>query len=207
MWWWDTDGMDLTSSELRRPSGTLLCSSTAGIARDDSSRLQEPSRTQSLSSKNILQKGSLWANVCLFVKPSGSDRVRVSSILQWRRGCSVVYCPGWESSPAAGNTTAPGPGRIKRNKEEFVNKFRGRNRVGSERLTCAITSRDQLSPMLMGCVGLEGILLSFSAGLSRVGPNTVARLWRDILLTHSFSATLGVGRHRRAISGIGKWKS
>ena len=45
--------------------------------------------------------------------------------------------------------------------------------------------------MLMGCVGFVGILLSFSAGLSKVGPNTVARLWRDILLIHSFSATLG----------------
>lgn len=57
-------------------------------------------------------------------------------------------------------------------------------------LTCAITSRDQLSPMLMGWVGLAGILLSFSEGLSNVGPNTVARLWRDILLILSFSATL-----------------
>lgn len=57
-------------------------------------------------------------------------------------------------------------------------------------LTCAMTSKDQLSPMLMGCVGLVGILLSFSAGLSKVGPKTVARLWRDILLTLSFSATL-----------------
>lgn len=53
-----------------------------------------------------------------------------------------------------------------------------------------MTSRDQLSPMLMGWVGLAGILLSFSEGLSRVGPNTVARLWRDILLILSFSATL-----------------
>lgn len=61
-------------------------------------------------------------------------------------------------------------------------------------ITCAITSRDQLSPMLMGCVGLAGILLSFSAGLSKVGPNTVAKLWRDILLTLSFSATLEKGR-------------
>lgn len=53
-----------------------------------------------------------------------------------------------------------------------------------------MTSRDQLSPMLMGWVGLAGILLSFSEGLSRVGPNTVARLWSDILLMFSFSATL-----------------
>lgn len=44
--------------------------------------------------------------------------------------------------------------------------------------------------MLMGWVGLAGILLSFSAGRSSVGPNTVARLWRDILLMLSFSATL-----------------
>lgn len=53
-----------------------------------------------------------------------------------------------------------------------------------------MTSRDQLSPMVMGCVGFVGILLSFSAGLSRVGPNTVARLCRDILFTLSFSAIL-----------------
>lgn len=53
-----------------------------------------------------------------------------------------------------------------------------------------MTSSDQLSPIVIGCVGLVGILLSFSAGRSRVGPNTVARLWRDILFTLSFSATL-----------------
>lgn len=61
---------------------------------------------------------------------------------------------------------------------------------GGANVTCAMTSRDQLSPMLMACVGLAGILLSFSDGLSSVGPNTVARLWRDILLMLSFSATL-----------------
>lgn len=33
-------------------------------------------------------------------------------------------------------------------------------------------------------------LLSPSEGLSSVGPKTVARLWRDILLMGSFSATL-----------------
>lgn len=71
------------------------------------------------------------------------------------------------------------------------------------RLTCAITSRDQLSPMLIGWVGLAGILLSFSEGLSKVGPNTVARLWRDILLTHSFSATLGRGRKGRQTTPLG----
>src|SRR4029434_3523671 len=53
-----------------------------------------------------------------------------------------------------------------------------------------MTSSDQLSPMVMGWVGLVGILLSFSDGRSRVGPKTVARLCRDILLTHSFSAIL-----------------
>lgn len=58
-----------------------------------------------------------------------------------------------------------------------------------------MTSSDQLSPMLMACVGLAGILLSFSDGLSRVGPNTVARLWRDILLMLSFSATLNTAKH------------
>lgn len=34
------------------------------------------------------------------------------------------------------------------------------------------------------------LVLSDSEGLRRVGPNTVARLWRDILLMGSFSATL-----------------
>ncbi len=36
--------------------------------------------------------------------------------------------------------------------------------------TCDMTSSDQLSPIVIGCVGLVGILLSFSAGRSRVGP-------------------------------------
>lgn len=52
-----------------------------------------------------------------------------------------------------------------------------------------MTSRDQLSFMEMGCE-LLGILLSFSEGRSSVGPKTVARLCRDILLTLSFSLTL-----------------
>lgn len=60
--------------------------------------------------------------------------------------------------------------------------------------TCDRTSSDQLSPMEMGSVGLVGILLSFSDGRSRVGPKTVARLWSDILLAISFSATLGETR-------------
>lgn len=59
--------------------------------------------------------------------------------------------------------------------------------------TWDMTSRDQLSPMEMGCVGFVGILLSFSAGRSKVGPNTVARLCRDILFTLSFSAILAHG--------------
>lgn len=54
-----------------------------------------------------------------------------------------------------------------------------------------MTSSDQLSVIVIGWVGLAGILLSFSEGLSSVGPKTVARLCRDILLTLSLSATLG----------------
>lgn len=56
--------------------------------------------------------------------------------------------------------------------------------------TWDMTSRDQLSVMEMGWLGLAGSLLSFSEGRSSVGPNTVARLCRDILFTVSFSATL-----------------
>lgn len=52
-------------------------------------------------------------------------------------------------------------------------------------MTWAMTSRDQLSPMLIGW-----LLLLASEGLSSVGPKTVARLCSDILLTFSFSATL-----------------
>lgn len=51
--------------------------------------------------------------------------------------------------------------------------------------TCAMTSCDQMSEAEVMC-----FVLSDSEGLSRVGPNTVARLWRDILLMGSFSATL-----------------
>lgn len=54
-----------------------------------------------------------------------------------------------------------------------------------------MTSSDQLSVIVIGWVGLAGILLSFSEGLSSVGPKTVARLCRDILLILSLSATLG----------------
>lgn len=54
-----------------------------------------------------------------------------------------------------------------------------------------MTSSDQLSVIVIGWVGLAGILLSFSEGLRSVGPKTVARLCRDILLTLSLSATLG----------------
>lgn len=53
-----------------------------------------------------------------------------------------------------------------------------------------MTSRDQLSVMVMGWLGFAGSLLSFSEGRSSVGPKTVARLCRDILFTGSFSATL-----------------
>lgn len=56
--------------------------------------------------------------------------------------------------------------------------------------TWDMTSRDQLSVMVMGWLGLAGSLLSFSEGRSSVGPKTVARLCRDILFTVSFSATL-----------------
>lgn len=53
--------------------------------------------------------------------------------------------------------------------------------------TCAMTSCDQMSEAEVMCCPFA---LSDSEGLSRVGPNTVARLWRDILLMGSFSATL-----------------
>lgn len=56
--------------------------------------------------------------------------------------------------------------------------------------TWDMTSRDQLSVMEMGWLGLAGSLLSFSEGRRSVGPKTVARLCRDILFTVSFSATL-----------------
>lgn len=52
-----------------------------------------------------------------------------------------------------------------------------------------MTSRDQQSLMEMGWE-LVGVLLSFSEGRSKVGPNTVARLCKDILLMLSLSATL-----------------
>lgn len=50
-----------------------------------------------------------------------------------------------------------------------------------------MTSCDQMSEAEVMC---SPFALSDSEGLSRVGPNTVARLWRDILLMGSFSATL-----------------
>lgn len=50
-----------------------------------------------------------------------------------------------------------------------------------------MTSCDQMSEAEVMCCPF---VLSDSEGLSRVGPNTVARLWRDILLMGSFSATL-----------------
>lgn len=60
-----------------------------------------------------------------------------------------------------------------------------------------MTSCDQMSEAEVMCCPL---VLSDSEGLSRVGPNTVARLWRDILLTGSFSATLRESNEDRAIS-------
>lgn len=70
--------------------------------------------------------------------------------------------------------------------------------------TWDMTSRDQLSVMDMGWLGLAGSLLSFSDGRSSVGPKTVARLCRDILFTVSFSATL----HRAKARGtIATWPS
>lgn len=71
-----------------------------------------------------------------------------------------------------------------------------------------MTSRDQLSLMEAAWLGLAGSLLSFSDGRSSVGPNTVARLCRDILFTVSFSATLwgGEGNCRDAASGMGAWR-
>lgn len=62
-----------------------------------------------------------------------------------------------------------------------------------------MTSRDQLSVMVMGWLGLAGSLLSFSEGRSSVGPKTVARLCSDILLTVSFSATLCEARAEGAL--------
>lgn len=50
-----------------------------------------------------------------------------------------------------------------------------------------MTSCDQMSEAEVMCCPF---VLSDSEGLRRVGPNTVARLWRDILLMGSFSATL-----------------
>lgn len=59
-----------------------------------------------------------------------------------------------------------------------------------------MTSCDQMSEAEVMCCPL---VLSDSEGLSRVGPNTVARLWRDILLMGSFSATLRESNEDRAI--------
>lgn len=63
--------------------------------------------------------------------------------------------------------------------------------------TCAMTSCDQMSEAEVMCCPF---VVSDSEGLSRVGPNTVARLWRDILLMGSFSATLQDKKHQRTIS-------
>lgn len=65
----------------------------------------------------------------------------------------------------------------------------------SSALTWAITSWDQMSEARVRCP-----LLSPSEGLSSVGPKTVARLWRDILLMGSFSATLGDKRKATNVS-------
>lgn len=65
--------------------------------------------------------------------------------------------------------------------------------------TCAMTSCDQMSEAEVMCCPF---VLSDSEGLRRVGPNTVARLWRDILLMGSFSATLqGTNTNKSSQSG------
>jgi len=87
----------------------------------------------------------------------------------------------WEPLPGHGGSGPAGRGH--------------RSRPGRRgHRTWDMTSRDQLSVMEMAWLGLAGGLFSFSEGRSSVGPNTVARLCRDILFTVSFSATLwGVG--------------
>ena len=79
----------------------------AGITRDD------PLQESGQSIQKHTTTGSLWATVHLFFTLSRSKygRVSVRTILQSRRGCSVVYCQGWGSSPAAGNTATLGPAR------------------------------------------------------------------------------------------------
>lgn len=72
--------------------------------------------------------------------------------------------------------------------------------------TWDMTSRDQLSVMDMGWLGLAGSLLSFSDGRSSVGPKTVARLCRDILFTVSFSATLqGAKAEGATVTQLSEW--
>lgn len=86
-----------------------------------------------------------------------------------------------------------GGGKRRRGREREVGEEKGRVEEEEEEegareeqeLTWAMTSRDQLSPMLIGW-----LLIMASEGLSSVGPKTVAKLCSDILLTFSFSATL-----------------
>ena len=98
----------------------------------------------------------------------------------------------WEPLPGHGGSGPAGRGH--------------RSRPGRRgHRTWDMTSRDQLSVMEMAWLGLAGGLFSFSEGRSSVGPNTVARLCRDILFTVSFSATLWGGGGRTAVTPPGGW--
>lgn len=101
----DTSGMD--PHILWGPMAPSCVWGEAGISRDD------PLQESGQSIQKHTTTGSLWATVHLFFTLSRSKygRVNVRSILQSRRGCSVVYCQGWGSSPAAGNTATLGPAR------------------------------------------------------------------------------------------------
>lgn len=111
----------------------------------------------------------------------------------------------WRGSvEEVGGTEGGGRRRKRKKAEEGGGAGEGKRRWGKEKgkeekeeeeeeegvreereLTWAMTSRDQLSPMLIGW-----LLIMASEGLSSVGPKTVAKLCSDILLTFSFSATL-----------------
>lgn len=99
------NGEDLTSSVLQRFNGALLCLRGAGITRDNPF---QPNGIWSVNSKTHYYRLTLSHGPSLF-HSFMVGRVNVSIILQWRRGCSVVYCLGWGSSPAGGNTATPGP--------------------------------------------------------------------------------------------------
>lgn len=111
--------MQRTSSP-RRPSVAPLCS---GGAETILNQLQEPRGVQAVNSKTYYYRLTLSQGPSGFhsltIKVSG----RHSSILQWRRGYSVVYCPVWGWSPAGGSTAAPGPAWTERETHE-----KGQNR-------------------------------------------------------------------------------